>query len=167
VGVNRDVREVEVAADIEFVDFLAPHVEAARRALAARFGSEMSAELGADIAAWAWEHQDRLRKTANPGGYLFRVGQSRARQYRRWARSLPRSSEPLPEAESDPALHAALQKLTAKQRTVLLLVHAFGYSYAETATQLDISEGAVRNQLHRGLARIRILLEGGADSDHG
>jgi RNA polymerase sigma factor (sigma-70 family) len=154
------VRDVEVAGEADFVDFVAPHLDAARRALAARFGSEIGAEVGADVAAWAWENQRKVRDAANPGGYLFRVGQSHARRYLRWARAVRGgSAQPPPEADADPALHRALQCLTPKQRTVVVLVHAFGYSYAETAASLGISVGAVRNQLHRAVARVRAELE--------
>jgi RNA polymerase sigma factor (sigma-70 family) len=147
-------------AEQDFVDFLRPHLEHARRALSARFGTEVGSEVAADVQVWAWENQDVVRRAENPAGYLFRVGQSRARRYLRWRRLLPTEVARQPvEAAADPALHEALQKLPEMQRTVVVLIHGFGLSYADTATQLGLSEGAVRNQLHRAMTRLRAQLE--------
>jgi RNA polymerase sigma factor (sigma-70 family) len=153
------VRARRLETEQDFVAFLRPHLEDARRALAARFGTEVGSEVAADVQAWAWENQQVLMSAANPAGYLFRVGQSQARRYLRWGRQAPaeRARRPV-EAEADPVLHDALEKLPAKQRTVVVLVHCFGLSYAETAELVGISEGAVRNQLHRAMTRLRAQL---------
>jgi RNA polymerase sigma-70 factor (ECF subfamily) len=154
------VSDRRLDTDQDFVDFLRPHLEEARRALAARFGTEVGAEVAADVQVWAWEHRGLLEQAGNPSGYLFRVGQSRARKYLRWRRLTPAAERRVPdEAAADPALHEALQKLAETQRTVVVLVHGFGLSYADTATQLGLSEGAVRNQLHRAMTRLRAQLE--------
>lgn len=36
--------------------------------------------------AWGWEHAGELAAMTNPAGYLFRVGQSAARRYRKFDR---------------------------------------------------------------------------------
>lgn len=143
----------------DFLTFVQPYYEAARRGLAARFGSDMAEELAAEVLAWAWEHEAAVRGAENPAGYLYRVGQSRARRYLRWRRSLSVAPSPRPpEAAVDPALHDALGRLRPKQRLAVLLVHAFGYSYAEAAAQSGMSEAALRNHLHRGMRRLRALM---------
>jgi DNA-directed RNA polymerase specialized sigma24 family protein len=52
-------------------------------ALAAAYGFEVGAEATADALAWAWAHWDDLEPKRNPAGYLYRVGQSKARRYHR------------------------------------------------------------------------------------
>ncbi|MCU1487481.1 MAG: hypothetical protein JWN67_4227 [Actinomycetia bacterium] len=66
-------------------DVLAVELTRVRRALTARFGTEVGQEAAADVAAWAWQHLDEVVAARNPGGLLYRVGQSKARAHRRWA----------------------------------------------------------------------------------
>jgi len=146
-------------SDDNFVAFVEPHLLAVRRALVARFGLDPGLDIAADVVAWAWEHQATLRESDNPAGYLFRVGQSRSRRYLRWRRHplVPRGQERDNEADID--LRAAVAGLPAPQRVAVLLVHAFGYSYRDAAGLLDVSEAALRNHLHRGMARLRQMVE--------
>lgn len=58
-------------------------------ALAATYGVEVGAEATADALAWAWEPWEQVRVMDNPAGYLYRVGQSRARRYHRPRRLFP------------------------------------------------------------------------------
>ncbi len=57
-------------------------------------------------------------------------------------------------------LSAALQKLPAEQREVLLLVGLEDLSYAETAKALGVPIGTVMSRLSRGRERLRALLAG-------
>ena len=160
-GVSGDVNDhtapVEVADD--YAVTVAPAVEAAGRALVARFGPDLGPDITAEVDAWAWEHQAQVLAAANPAGFLFRVGQSRARRYIRWRRSAPWS--PLSDRVDFPDvdLERAVARLPRAQRSAVLLVHGFGYSYAEAADLLGTSEGSIRNHLHRGMERLRSLLE--------
>ncbi len=52
-------------------------------ALAAAYGPEVGAEVTADALAWAWENWGKVCGMENPIGYLYRVGQSKARWYHR------------------------------------------------------------------------------------
>ena len=47
-----------------------------RRAHFAALGVERGREATAEALAWAWEHWHRVNRLKNPGGYLFRVGQT-------------------------------------------------------------------------------------------
>lgn len=135
-----------------------------RSALVARYGVDVGVEATADALGYAWEHWDELRDMSNPCGYLYRVAQNSVRRYRRWGAigDLPREhSSPDRDAVLD--LSDALARLKEGQRSVVLLVHAYGWSYEEVAEVLGISHGAVRNQLHRGMRRLRRELE----VDHG
>jgi DNA-directed RNA polymerase specialized sigma24 family protein len=140
------------------------HLTRVRRALVARYGTDVGNDVAADVTSWAWEHLDEVVAAANPAGLLFRVGQSKARPYHRWLRRRSRL-ELLPEgrvAEHDPALvdlFRALGQLTEPQRIAVVLVHAHGERYDDVARLLGVSTAAVTNHVHRGLHRLRSLLE--------
>lgn len=57
------------------------------------------------------------------------------------------------------ALRRGLQALTAADHDVLLLQYVQGYSAAEIAAVLGISEGAVRQRAHRARQRLKKLLQ--------
>ncbi len=130
-----------------------------RRALVARNGLEVGVEAAADAMAWAVEHWDRLVTMENPTGYLYRVGQTAARRHRRRIR-LDFPDEPrwedAPVLEGD--VFAALAKLRRNQRVAVVLVHAYEFTYRETAELLRISEAAAKNHVHRGLIKLRSIL---------
>lgn len=135
-----------------------------RRALVAAYGVEAGTEAGADALAWAWEHREKLATMRNPAGYLYRVGQSAARRYRRREVALP--SVPVAmvdEALIDPRLPQALGALSSRQRAAVVLVHAHGYGLGEAAEVLGISVSALRNHIDRGLRHLRNSLEEDGD----
>ena len=67
------------------------------------------------------------------------------------AESLP---EPEAETVSPREVGRALEALTPGQRSVVAAISVEGCSVAETAARLEMTEGAVRVTLHRGLAAI-------------
>jgi DNA-directed RNA polymerase specialized sigma24 family protein len=97
----------------------------------------------------------------NPVGYLFRVGQSKSRRYRRRRVLLPAVVDAdLPDV--DPRLPVALARLSPRQRAAVLLVHAHQFTYVEAAEALGCSVSTLRNHLDRGMRRLRAQL-GGSD----
>lgn len=129
-----------------------------RRALIARYGGEIGREAAAEALAYGWEHWDRLREMKNPLGYLYRVGQSKSR--RLWPRRAVFDSKPTSELPwVEPGLPPALNKLSARQRQVVVLVYGFEYTHQEVADLLGISRSSVQNHVERGLARLRTELE--------
>lgn len=132
-----------------------------RRALVARFGGEAGGEAAADAIAWAWEHGEVLCRMANPAGYLYRVGQTSARRSRRRVARSAFPVEPVwhdaPDLPGD--VFDALARLRPDQRVSVLLVHGHGFSYAEAAEVMGVSEASLRNHLHRGMQRLRAELE--------
>ncbi len=148
-----------------FEEFVRIDGERVRRGLVARYGVEIGSEAAADAMRVAWERWPNLTEMSNPVGFLFRVGQSHARPHLRWARRRVRllestqgTSGPVDSHEHD-ELVEALDRLSSVQRAVVLLIRAHGYSYAETAELLDVSETAVTNHVHRGTRRLRKILE--------
>jgi DNA-directed RNA polymerase specialized sigma24 family protein len=132
-----------------------------RRALVASYGVDVGSDACADALAWAWEHWSRVIETANPVGYLFRVGQSSARRQRRQRRRvvLPSETCTADVGEISVRLDEALTGLPTRQRAVALLVHGHGYSYAEVAEMTASSVASVRSDLHRAMKRLRQQLE--------
>lgn len=57
------------------------------------------------------------------------------------------------------SLHQALEKLSAKVRTSILLYYMEGYSVKEVAGIIDSGEDAVRQHLTRGRKQLKELLE--------
>ena len=135
-----------------------------RRALVATYGVEVGTEAASDATAWAWEHRQELCEMKNPTGYVFRVGQSASRRYRRRAVTFPPLAPSIAEApETDPRLPAALATLSARQRSAVMLVHAYDYDLAAAAQVLGCSVSSLRNHVARGLRRLRSQL--GDESD--
>lgn len=129
-----------------------------RRALIARYGGEIGREAAAEALSYGWENWDRIRSMGNPMGYLYRVGQSRSR--RMWPQRAVfdvRPDSALPWVE--PGLPAALNKLSARQRQVVVLIHGFDYTHQEVAELLGISRSSVQNHVERGLDKLRSELE--------
>lgn len=134
-------------------------------AFLARYGSDVGPEVTAETMAWAWEHRQKLEGMDNPAGYLFRVGQSKSRRFLRWRREglrFPAERSPIERVATpkeghwtEPALPDALAKLGHEERTAVVLVHCFQWSYDEVAELLDLPLHTVRNRIHRGLARLR------------
>lgn len=134
-----------------------------RRALVSRYGPDIGAECTSEAARWAVEHPQRLTALDNPAGYLFRVGQTAARRLLRWRhRTFEWTNETQPFEDGEPLddeLFDALRQLSLDHRTAVLLVHGYGFTYRDVAEVLDVSEAAVTNYVHRGLKRLRKLLE--------
>ncbi|MEP7115695.1 MAG: sigma-70 family RNA polymerase sigma factor [Ilumatobacteraceae bacterium] len=130
------------------------------RALVATFGPADGREATVDALSWAWEHWSRLREVDNKLGYLYRVGQSAVRRF--GSRPVPVRLLQAVESripEITPELVPALAKLPTQQRTVVVLVHAFGWSQAEVADLLGVSASTVHEHLSRAVERLRAELE--------
>lgn len=162
-GVVSVVRQ-SVSADFErFVDEIGPRVE---RALIAAYGLEIGTEAAAEAIAVAWERWDHVSGLDNPAGFLYRVGQSRARPHVRWSSRtqafLSSHRVAQPDAAFDradvAALFAALRRLNRSQRVAIVLVRMYGLSYSEAAAVMDVSEAAVTNHIHRGMVVLRRLM---------
>ena len=138
-----------------FVEAVGPRL---RASLISAYGIEAGRDAAAEALAYGWEHWDRLRTMDNPAGYLYRVGQSAARNARRPEGFLPvppRADVP----EFEPSLAPALESLTEPQRVTVMLIHAFGYTQAEVAEVLQVDRSTVRTHLQRAMAKLRDALE--------
>jgi DNA-directed RNA polymerase specialized sigma24 family protein len=123
-----------------------------RRALIAAYGPDRGREATAEALAYAWQHWERVRAMANPVGYLFRVGQSKGRRRLRPAFP-PVDSTTLPWVE--PGLPGALERLSRRERIVVVLVEAYSWTQREVAEVTGLSASSVQTYLARALAKLR------------
>lgn len=123
----------------------------------AAYGPDVGADVTAEALEYAWRNWDRIKEMANPAGYLFRVGQSKARWYHRPAITFPQISRSTGPA-FEPALPAALESLTKNQRIAVVLIFALEWTEQETAELLGRSRSTIRTHLERGLANLRAAL---------
>ena len=145
-------------SQLAFAQFMADAEPKLRRAFITRYGSEVGREVTADALAYGWEHWNQVQGMKNPTGYLFRVGQSAARRHHRKQR--PVIDRPSVDDHAvEPALAAGLAKLSERQRSLVLLVHGYGYSIAEAASISGISKASAQRHMERGLAHLRSHLE--------
>lgn len=139
-------------------DDIERYAKRVRMALVARYGPDLGDELTAECMAWAWENAGRLADMDNPVGYLVRVGQSKSRRFLRWRKKpvhFPARPATTEHAWSEPALPGALAALGEEERTAVVLVHCFQWSYDEVAELLELPLHTVRNRIHRGLNKLR------------
>lgn len=101
-------------------------------ALAAAYGPEIGSEATSEALVYAWEHWPKIRAMQNPAGYLYRVGQSKARRFFRPRAAFPPSPSRDPFG-FEPQLPAALESLTKNQRVAVVLVHALAWTEREAA----------------------------------
>jgi DNA-directed RNA polymerase specialized sigma24 family protein len=143
---------VRTGPDDQFEQFVRTTEPGLRRALSGHLAREAVADALAEAFAYAWEHRDRVMHLEHPGGYLFRVAQSKARIRKQGF--LPWSSrDATPDVE--PALVGALAGLSPAQSRAVWLVHACGWTYAETAEALHMSPSTVGSHVSRALGHLR------------
>ncbi|MFW2339069.1 MAG: RNA polymerase sigma factor [Acidimicrobiia bacterium] len=144
----------------QFAGFVRQAQPRLQAALTAAYGPETGQAATAEALSYAWRHWDRVIDMQNPIGYLYRVGQSRARRYLSWWRRQPcpaldERTIGNPARWIEPGLPAALEKLSRRQRITVVLVCGFQWTQTEVGELLGISRTTVEQHLSRGLARLR------------
>lgn len=144
--------DTDVDGFTEFVRLLEPGL---RRALTAAFGSEVGREAAAEALAYGWQHWAKVAAMDNPFGYLFRVGQNKARRMtvssRRWSHDEVLYEEPW----AEPRFGPAWSSLSERQRVVVGLIHGFDWTHSEVAALLGVSKGTVQTYEGRALKKLR------------
>ena len=138
-----------------FVEFVEANETRLRHVLTASLGFEAGKEAAAEALAFGWEHWDKVSGMVNPVGYLYTVGRSKAlRLFRRDKPVFP----PIPEDRTpwfEPGLPAALARLPEKERTVVLLLHGYGWHMTEIAETLGVAKSTVQTHAERGMRKLR------------
>ena len=138
-----------------FTEFARSAEPRLRHALCAAFGPDAGRDATCDALLFAWEHWDRVAAKANPVGYLWGVGRTKAR------RNLRRRPIGLPDPARigvpwvEPGLPAALADLTERQRAAVMLVHGLQWTLSEVADVMGIAKTSAQNHLERGMSRLR------------
>jgi RNA polymerase sigma factor (sigma-70 family) len=148
-----------------FTDFFRAEYQALLRAMYLLTGDRYEAEeLTQDAFVKACERADRVRRMANPTGYLYRTAvnahRSTLRRLRGSARRALRLEPPDPISDSDDRdwIRRALAGLPA-EREAVVLVEWLGLSDSEAGHALGISRGAVRVRISRARTSLRPLIE--------
>lgn len=143
------------------------------------FDPELAADLLAETLAVAFEKRSRFRDTGAPGSaWLFAIASRELSSYFRRKKVRLRAVERLgirvPELDAEsaiaiaglvddddrgPGLADALTRMSPSEREAVELRVVGELDYSDIATRLNCSEAAARVRVHRGLSRLRELLE--------
>jgi DNA-directed RNA polymerase specialized sigma24 family protein len=153
------VESIDQVSDIEPLDYESFYRDAEPRlrlALTVALGTNLGAEAASSAMAYAFENWARVGAMMNPIGYLYRVGRSSARWRRKQLPpAVPMATE---SPQYEPELPKAINKLTSSQRSAVLLIDAWGFSYSEAAQVLEVSISTVRHHRDKGLDRLKQMM---------
>lgn len=138
-----------------FAEFVSRCERRLQQALIATYGPTDGREAAVDALSWAWEHWDRVVDMTNPLGYLYRVGQSATRRFAAASIALDGLEVVAAQVDVHPELVPALRSLPRQQRTVVLLVHAYGWTQHDVANLLAVTPSTVQAHLARAVAKLR------------
>jgi RNA polymerase sigma factor (sigma-70 family) len=136
-----------------FFEFAEPRL---RRALVAVHGGEAGRDAAAEALAYGWQNWERVRTMENAVGYLYRVGQSRARPRRE--RFAPVMVDERADGWFEPELPAAMERLSERERLAVVLVEGYGWTHRETAELAGVTTSSIQSYLARGLEKLRAHL---------
>jgi RNA polymerase sigma-70 factor, ECF subfamily len=115
----------------------------------------------------AFENDDHRRR------YLYRIATNLAHDHRRRP-VVEVAAPPTPDAHpafTDPGLaeraarridlHRAMARLKPRERSMLWLAYALGWSHEEIAMSIGVKAGSLKPMLHRARQRLASLLKGG------
>lgn len=160
-----------VVMNTDFAQFVgARQVPLLRFAMVLTGDARLAEDIVADVLGRAFEQWVRIGAMEYPNAYVRRMI---VNEYLSWRRRLWRSvphavaSDQLDEASDHAHLHAErsammlqLAKLPRKQRTAVVMRYYEGWTDQQIAALLNCSAGAVRSNVSRGLAALRIELTG-------
>ncbi|MEV4345818.1 SigE family RNA polymerase sigma factor [Actinoplanes sp. NPDC049596] len=156
--------------DAEFAEFAAGCFHRLRRAAVLLTGDAGQAEDAAQAALVKTYAAWRRVRRQDPYAYTRRVMINHLKdQWRRPLKEDPYEQERIPErpAAADVAddvtrqqwLMAALGKLAARERAVVVLRHYFDLSEQQVAAELGVAVGTVKSLNSRALGKLRITLD--------
>ncbi len=161
-------------ADLSFPDFVARQQQALLRLAFLLAGDRGYAE---DLVQTAlmktYRHWDRIVRRGEPSAYVRRALVTTHTSWRRraWHREQPTgrlpdtpAAEPADRLDAGEELRRALLDLPPRMRATLVLRYYEDLSELQTAQLMGCSESTVNTQAARGLARLRSVLNGAADS---
>jgi RNA polymerase sigma-70 factor (ECF subfamily) len=166
----------EINDEKRFANWVGEHGRAVRGFLVAMLRrSDLVDELSQEVFCRAWQARSRYREQGTTRAYLLRIADrlvcDRVRRPEAplnldeagWKRHEPASdaadpSQSIQRAEEAEQLAAALDRLSAAQRRVLLLRYYGQLSFAEIAGMTGCPLNTTLSHCHRGLETLRRLL---------
>jgi RNA polymerase sigma-70 factor (ECF subfamily) len=174
-GSDAQVIAASRADPLVFATVFDRHYDAVHRYLARRVGQDLADDLAAETFTEAFDARLRF-DTTHPSARPWLLGiatnllrhhhRSEARRLRAYARlDRPAADDARGEVErrldaerAGPAIAAAVGRLSADERNVLLLFAWADLRYDEIAVALRIPIGTVRSRLNRARGRLRELI---------
>ena len=138
---------------------------------------EWAADLVQEAYLRLFEARGRLQGVQNRRAWVYRIATNVAfdalKRRRRftwlpWSKLSPAQRSQADGAEAvleQTAIAAALGQLSPRDRAPLLLYSYYGFSTAEVAEALGLSQSAVKTRLYRARERFRKVYQGGHDYD--
>ena len=155
---------MSTSADDEFRDFMAARWSALVRTAYLLTGSHHNAEdLAQTALVRAFVKWPRVRDSDDPAAYVRQImihchrDQFRRRRVGEWLTSRMPEPRQVTEApfDEDEQLLAALARLPARQRAVVVLYYFDEMTHAQIGAALGTRESTVRSQLSRAMAALR------------
>jgi RNA polymerase sigma-70 factor, ECF subfamily len=122
-------------------------------------------DLAQEAYARAWQRWSSVSTYDSPEAWVrtvtLRLAANRWRRLRRWPRARTRLAAAQPPGEPTPdrvAVVAALRRLPAAQRRVIVLHYVYDLPVAEIATSAQMPEGTVKVYLARARAKLAAWL---------
>lgn len=140
--------------EAQFAAFVGESGDKIRHALVAAFGPDVGADAAAEAMAIAWERWPKVASRTNPAGYVWGIGRNIGRRKRPDNRLFP-APEPRREPWIEPGLPDAISNLSEKQRTAVLLISGFGWTFREVADFMGVRVSTVQAHTERGMAKLR------------
>ncbi len=144
-----------IVTEVEFEAFVARIEPDLRRALAGHLPVHAVPDAISEAFAFAWEHWTTVKELHNPGGYLFRVAQSRSRRLLEGVLPAPESPR---DPDVEPGLPAAFRALPERQRTAAWLVHGCGWTMVEAGEAMNIAASSVATHVSRAMDSLRTAM---------
>ena len=152
----------------EFIEYVERNQKALRRFLTALCcgDSDLADDLAQDALVKAYLSSDAFTDNDKFKAWVFRIAYTTFltnRRARKITQPLDESIDLADDVEeprqiSDSQLNSALERLPAKERTVVLLHYMQGYATDEIAEITEATPVAVRQQLSRGRQHLKKLL---------
>lgn len=159
---------MDTTADAEFTEFM---LGSWSRLVRLGYALTGDRSLGEDLAqtalAKAYASWPKVARAGDPDAYVRKIvvnasrdGFRRRRVTEVLTNSLPEAAaDDMPSFEQRPALFAALMKLPAGQRAIVVLRYWLDLTETETAAAIGCSVGNVKSQASRALAKLRLNME--------
>lgn len=131
--------------------------------------SALADDIAQETYIKAYLSSDSIRDSSRFTAWIYRIAYNTFINARRAVRPTERVEAVADEMSSDVAddsfryqeLYNALDRLSGRERTAILLFYLEGYSIKEIAEIIDVSQDAVKQQLSRGRAHLKDMLSGG------